>query len=50
MSAEGPNEIVQGKNMVDAAKEAGVKFFIFSYDFVHFQTISTDAPTDLYRT
>ncbi|KAJ7362305.1 hypothetical protein DFH08DRAFT_682906 [Mycena albidolilacea] len=30
MSAEGPNEIVQGKNMVDAAKEAGVKFFIFS--------------------
>ncbi|KAJ7017907.1 NAD(P)-binding protein [Mycena alexandri] len=27
---EGPNEIVQGKNMVDAAKEVGVKFFIFS--------------------
>ncbi|KAJ7776630.1 hypothetical protein DFH07DRAFT_911950 [Mycena maculata] len=27
---EGPNEIVQGKNMVDAAKEAGVKFFIFA--------------------
>ncbi|KAJ7160150.1 hypothetical protein C8R46DRAFT_905848 [Mycena filopes] len=26
---EGPNEIVQGKNMVDAAKEVGVKFFIF---------------------
>jgi len=29
---EGPNEIDQGKNMVDAAKEAGVKFFIFTYD------------------
>jgi len=28
--AEGPNELTQGKNMVDAAKEAGVKFFIFS--------------------
>ncbi|KAJ7490670.1 hypothetical protein FB451DRAFT_624058 [Mycena latifolia] len=27
---EGANEIVQGKNMVDAAKEAGVKFFILS--------------------
>ncbi|KAJ7160145.1 hypothetical protein C8R46DRAFT_1107158 [Mycena filopes] len=27
---EGPNEIVQGKNMVDAAKEVGVKFFVFS--------------------
>ncbi|KAF7353940.1 NmrA domain-containing protein [Mycena venus] len=27
---EGPNEIVQGKNMVDAAKEAGVQFFIFT--------------------
>ncbi|KAJ7704999.1 hypothetical protein B0H17DRAFT_698320 [Mycena rosella] len=27
---EGPNEITQGKNMVDAAKKAGVKFFIFS--------------------
>ncbi|KAJ7256850.1 hypothetical protein B0H12DRAFT_1112005 [Mycena haematopus] len=28
--AEGPNELVWGKNMVDAAKEAGVKFFIWS--------------------
>ncbi|KAJ6562546.1 hypothetical protein B0H19DRAFT_1069156 [Mycena capillaripes] len=27
---EGPNELVQGRNMVDAAKEAGVKFFIFT--------------------
>ncbi|KAJ7769126.1 hypothetical protein DFH07DRAFT_880539 [Mycena maculata] len=27
---EGPNEVVQGKNIVDAAKEAGVKFFIFT--------------------
>ncbi|KAJ6545594.1 hypothetical protein B0H19DRAFT_1168036 [Mycena capillaripes] len=27
---EGPNEIDQGKNMVDAAKEAGVEFFIFT--------------------
>ncbi|KAJ6585537.1 hypothetical protein B0H19DRAFT_1109978 [Mycena capillaripes] len=27
---EGPNEIAQGKNMVDAAKEASVKFFIFT--------------------
>ncbi|KAJ7750103.1 hypothetical protein DFH07DRAFT_550670 [Mycena maculata] len=27
---EGPNEIVQGKNMVDAAKEAGVKFFVLT--------------------
>ncbi|KAJ7105082.1 hypothetical protein C8R43DRAFT_1047148 [Mycena crocata] len=27
---EGPNELVQGKNMVDAAKEVGVKFFVFS--------------------
>ncbi|KAJ7662812.1 hypothetical protein DFH06DRAFT_1325162 [Mycena polygramma] len=27
---EGPNELVQGINMVDAAKEAGVKFFIFT--------------------
>ncbi|KAJ7772970.1 hypothetical protein DFH07DRAFT_952941 [Mycena maculata] len=26
----GPNELTQGKNMVDAAKEAGIKFFIFS--------------------
>ncbi|KAJ7454373.1 hypothetical protein FB451DRAFT_1144400 [Mycena latifolia] len=26
----GPNEWIQGKNMVDAAKENGVKFFIFS--------------------
>ncbi|KAJ7490655.1 hypothetical protein FB451DRAFT_1552294 [Mycena latifolia] len=25
-----PHEIAQGKNMVDAAKEAGVKFFVFS--------------------
>ncbi|KAJ7621861.1 hypothetical protein DFH06DRAFT_1105227 [Mycena polygramma] len=29
-TGEGPNELVQGTNMVDAAKEAGVKFFIFS--------------------
>ncbi|KAJ7772956.1 NmrA-like family-domain-containing protein [Mycena maculata] len=28
--ASGPNELTQGKNMVDASKEAGVKFFIFS--------------------
>ncbi|KAJ7133490.1 hypothetical protein C8R44DRAFT_698104 [Mycena epipterygia] len=27
---EGPNELVQGKNMVDAATEVGVKFFIFT--------------------
>ncbi|KAJ7621872.1 hypothetical protein DFH06DRAFT_767307 [Mycena polygramma] len=27
---EGPNEVDQGKNMVDAAKEVGVKFFVFS--------------------
>ncbi|KAJ7160621.1 hypothetical protein C8R43DRAFT_1124085 [Mycena crocata] len=27
---EGPNEVMQGKNMVDAAKAAGVKFFVFS--------------------
>ncbi|KAJ7704995.1 hypothetical protein B0H17DRAFT_1193484 [Mycena rosella] len=27
---EGPNELVQGKNMVDAAKEAGVRFFILT--------------------
>ncbi|KAJ7082954.1 hypothetical protein C8R44DRAFT_822638 [Mycena epipterygia] len=27
---EGSNELVQGKNMVDAAKEVGVKFFIFT--------------------
>ncbi|KAJ7490660.1 hypothetical protein FB451DRAFT_1389423 [Mycena latifolia] len=27
---EGPNEVTQGKNLVDAAKEVGVKFFIFS--------------------
>ncbi|KAJ7160146.1 hypothetical protein C8R46DRAFT_1107162 [Mycena filopes] len=27
---EGPTETLQGKNMVDAAKEVGVKFFIFS--------------------
>ncbi|KAJ7785230.1 hypothetical protein DFH07DRAFT_726509 [Mycena maculata] len=26
----GPSELTQGKNMVDASKEAGVKFFIFS--------------------
>ncbi|KAJ6471738.1 hypothetical protein C8R47DRAFT_1222002 [Mycena vitilis] len=30
ITADGPNELVQGKNMVDAAKEAGVKFFIFT--------------------
>ncbi|KAJ7607521.1 hypothetical protein FB45DRAFT_1067820 [Roridomyces roridus] len=29
-SAEGPTEVEQGKNMIDAAKEAGVKFFVFS--------------------
>ncbi|KAJ7663302.1 hypothetical protein DFH06DRAFT_1324776 [Mycena polygramma] len=29
-AADGPNELVQGINMVDAAKEAGVKFFIFT--------------------
>ncbi|KAJ7705001.1 hypothetical protein B0H17DRAFT_1156950 [Mycena rosella] len=29
-TSEAPNEITQGKNMVDAAKEVGVKFFIFS--------------------
>jgi hypothetical protein len=28
---EGPNEVTQGKNIIDAAKEAGVKFFIFTY-------------------
>ncbi|KAJ7785289.1 hypothetical protein DFH07DRAFT_726510 [Mycena maculata] len=27
---DGPDELIQGKNMVDAAKEAGIKFFIFS--------------------
>ncbi|KAJ7364833.1 hypothetical protein DFH08DRAFT_1073378 [Mycena albidolilacea] len=27
---EGPNELVWGKNIVDAAKEVGVKFFIWS--------------------
>ncbi|KAJ7184875.1 NAD(P)-binding protein [Mycena filopes] len=27
---EGKGEIIQGKNLVDAAKEAGVKFFIYS--------------------
>ncbi|KAJ6475114.1 hypothetical protein C8R47DRAFT_704074 [Mycena vitilis] len=27
---DGPDEVVQGKNIVDAAKEAGVQFFIFS--------------------
>ncbi|KAJ7643619.1 hypothetical protein FB45DRAFT_736188 [Roridomyces roridus] len=26
----GPDEVTQGKNLVDAAKEAGVKFFVFS--------------------
>ncbi|KAJ7785256.1 hypothetical protein DFH07DRAFT_948329 [Mycena maculata] len=26
----GPSELTQGKNMVDALKEAGVKFFVFS--------------------
>ncbi|KAJ7123630.1 hypothetical protein C8R44DRAFT_620558 [Mycena epipterygia] len=26
----GPNEMTQGKNMVDAAKEVGIKFFVFS--------------------
>ncbi|KAJ7738370.1 hypothetical protein B0H16DRAFT_1694844 [Mycena metata] len=26
----GPNELVMGKNIVDAAKEVGVKFFVFS--------------------
>ncbi|KAF7364729.1 NmrA domain-containing protein [Mycena venus] len=28
--AGGPSEITQGKNMIDAAKEAGAKFFVFS--------------------
>ncbi|KAJ7769136.1 hypothetical protein DFH07DRAFT_915238 [Mycena maculata] len=27
---DGPNEVTQGKNMVDAAKEVGVKFFLFT--------------------
>ncbi|KAK7036062.1 NmrA domain-containing protein, partial [Favolaschia claudopus] len=36
---EGPNEIVQGKNMVDAAKAAGVKFFFFS-SLPHFTNLS----------
>jgi hypothetical protein len=26
---EGPNELAWGKNIVDAAKEVGVKFFIW---------------------
>ncbi|KAJ7490659.1 hypothetical protein FB451DRAFT_1220682 [Mycena latifolia] len=29
-TGDGPNELTQGKNMIDAAKETGVKFFIFS--------------------
>ncbi|KAK7048077.1 NmrA domain-containing protein [Favolaschia claudopus] len=29
-SGQGPSELVQGTNIVDAAKEAGVKFFIWS--------------------
>ncbi|KAJ6489828.1 hypothetical protein C8R45DRAFT_1138608 [Mycena sanguinolenta] len=28
--ATGPDEIVQGRNIVDAAKEVGVKFFVFT--------------------
>jgi hypothetical protein len=35
---EGPNELVQGKNIIDAAKEAGVKFFIFRYIFWIFRS------------
>ncbi|KAF7336146.1 NmrA domain-containing protein [Mycena venus] len=27
---DGPDEIIQGKNIVDAAKEVGIKFFVFS--------------------
>ncbi|KAJ6453068.1 hypothetical protein C8R45DRAFT_1056933 [Mycena sanguinolenta] len=30
VKGEGPNELTWGKNMVDAANEAGVKFFIWS--------------------
>ncbi|KAJ7110578.1 hypothetical protein C8R44DRAFT_633913 [Mycena epipterygia] len=30
LTSPGPSEVTQGQNMVDAAKEAGVKFFIFS--------------------
>ncbi|KAJ7464980.1 NAD(P)-binding protein [Mycena galericulata] len=30
LKTEGPDEITQGKNIIDAAKEAGVKFFIFT--------------------
>ncbi|KAF7293981.1 NmrA domain-containing protein [Mycena kentingensis (nom. inval.)] len=30
MSREGPNELVQGKNIVDAAKEAGIKFVVMT--------------------
>ncbi|KAF8215522.1 hypothetical protein K438DRAFT_1798781, partial [Mycena galopus ATCC 62051] len=30
VEGEGPTEIDQGKNMVDAAKDAGVKYFIFT--------------------
>ncbi|KAJ6473379.1 hypothetical protein C8R47DRAFT_987495 [Mycena vitilis] len=32
LKGEGPNELVQGISMVDAAKEAGVKVFIFTYE------------------
>jgi hypothetical protein len=35
-SPEKPSEITHGKNIVDAAKEVGVKFFIFRY-VVRFQ-------------
>ena len=36
---EGKSEADQGKNIVDAAKEAGIKFFIwtFVFDFVIFK-------------
>jgi hypothetical protein len=38
---EGPNELTQGKNMIDAAKEVGVKFFIFTYALGQIHSMST---------
>lgn len=40
---ENKNEQVQGTNMVDAAKEVGVKFFIWTYAFLSpFYSYHTD--------
>jgi hypothetical protein len=40
-SPEKPSEITVGKNIIDAAKEVGVKFIVFRYVILH--TLATQS-------